>query len=237
MAIGLGTLGFLKGASTTALDSIQQREKDEREEKKLQLLEQMRRETAKYVADYEDLLANQRVDDDLTDEDFTTGKRTLRNRRGEVLGTTDISASDRQKYQMGLDQASLTQEATRANIDQSRASAASSRAYASSLDSKNDKDDEISDADVANELMYRYSDDINEIQRSLAEGDKELGLEGPEANSLSRTQIRRVALEMSRNARTGEQAQEMFLNWLENARTGKIQNKRRQRIATGSLGG
>lgn len=164
MAIGLGTLGFLKGASGVALDSIQQREEEERDARKAEMLEQLRRETAKYLADYEDLLNSKRVDDRLTEEDLVSGRKTFRNSKGEIIGEGIVSQSDREKF-------SLDREATRANIDQSRAAAQYSRSMANRLDREAEEEEEPDESSIdarAQELLYQNKSTVEDLEKYVA---------------------------------------------------------------------
>lgn len=122
-------LGALAGASGQALDALKSRQDEEREKRKMRMLEELRRDTAVYLADYEEQLKSKRVDDKLSSFDPSTKEFVMRNSRGEEIGRrADAGMAEDHDFQKQT--RTLTLDAQRANIDQSRASADSSRASA-----------------------------------------------------------------------------------------------------------
>lgn len=137
MAAGNILAGFVKGFSGVALDQMEQRRLAEAERKKLEMLERLRRETMEEAALLEERLDSKKADDKLSTTDYGTGKKILRNSKGEQIGVLEIPQSERDLYSMelekgelGLQDARLGLDVKRANIEQSRASAETSRAYA-----------------------------------------------------------------------------------------------------------
>lgn len=126
---GIGLLGFLGGASGQALDAMKSRQDDEREDRKLRMLEELRRDTAVFLADYKEKLDQDDVNENASGFDSTTGEYIMRNKEGKELGRRKDPgmAAD---YQFKRDSQALQLDAARANIDQSRASAEASRASA-----------------------------------------------------------------------------------------------------------
>lgn len=172
--------GFVKGASGRMLDQMDERKKNEQEMKKAEMLERLRRETLEYTAELQDKISSKEVDDKLTSNDFSTGKRILRNAKGEKIGELDMTASEMDAYSLereaadlGLEDARLGLDVKRANINQSNAAADTSRAYASrarSLDGgssgkggKKNKDGEIPDM-----LVAEYERAFEELEASGA---------------------------------------------------------------------
>lgn len=167
--------GFVKGFSGRALDQIDQRKKEEQEIKKAEMLERLRRETMEYSVELAERMEKDDVDDKLSSTDFTTGKKVLRNKEGDIIREIDIPKSDMEAYSLertaadlGLEDARLGLDVKRANIDQSRAAAENSRAYAArarrldssdggSRDSKSSNPDEYT---VANELIGKFKTQV-----------------------------------------------------------------------------
>jgi hypothetical protein len=192
----LGILGFLKGASNVALDRLEARDKAEQEIKKEKMLMELRLSTNKELEDYKDLLESKNVDKDLSSTDLTSGKRILRNSKGTIIGEQGLTDTEKTMTQGSLDKLALDQEATRANIDQSKASAEASRASAGysrvaaanygksksgSLDSVNDD----SVGALVNELIKQTSD-----LKAQYVGD------GMDGNSLTPSEYRDLATEV-----------------------------------------
>lgn len=86
--------GFIGGFSKTALAQMQERDQEEKDKRKLLLLQELQKEQS----DYEYNRSLKEVDNQLTQDDFTTGKRTLKNKQGDTIGITDIPQSALQDY-------------------------------------------------------------------------------------------------------------------------------------------
>lgn len=174
MAAGNILAGFVKGFSGQALDQMEERRRLDAELKKAEMLERLRRETATEVALLQDKLDSAKADDKLSTTDYTTGQRTLRNEKGEQIGVLEIPQSERELYdlelrdkQLGLEGSALDLDVKRANINQSNAAAATSRAYAQRarrLDSS-DKDD---DKDENKMLVAEYERAFEELESAGA---------------------------------------------------------------------
>jgi hypothetical protein len=221
----VGVLGFLKGASNIALDRLEARDKAEQEIKKAKMLEELRLSTNKELEDYKDLLESKNVDEDQSSIDLAGGKRILRNKKGETIGERGLTDTERSATQGSLDKLALDQEATRANIEQSKASAEASRAsagysrvaaanYGKSKSGGLDAED-ATDMDIANELLYRYKNEVTETAKT---------------GNVSQPAIRQAAIAIVENSKTGEDAQRSFLEWLNRYRTGRAKTDQRARL-------
>lgn len=109
-------LGFIKGASGEALDSLHRREQADEELRKQQLLEKLRLETEQEMAVFRDKLDAGKVDAQLSSDDYTGGKRILRNNRGEQIGSVDLTDDEKNTHKMALDKENLGMENTRSEI-------------------------------------------------------------------------------------------------------------------------
>lgn len=94
-------LGFLKGAATSGLDRLEKREEFERDRKKEELLAKVRLETAKDLANYEDLLASKKGSKEFSSPDYNSGKYTIRNSKGETVSERDLTQSEKDEYATG----------------------------------------------------------------------------------------------------------------------------------------
>jgi hypothetical protein len=127
--MGIASKGFLAGASGQALDFMKSRQDDERELRKTKMLQELRRDTAVFLADYKEKLDEGKVDKDLSGFDSSTGEYVSRDNRGREVGRrADPGMAQDLDYKRKMQ--GLQLDAQRANIDQSRASAEASRASA-----------------------------------------------------------------------------------------------------------
>lgn len=125
--------GFTQGAAGYAANAIQQREADDRAFKKQQLLEQLRAETNKDLARYEDFLRSKRGDKDMSGadgNDFVT-----RNDRGDEISRRSLSEDElaardytKLKRQSDLDSTQADIDYKRGRLDVDRAQLDESRA-------------------------------------------------------------------------------------------------------------
>lgn len=102
--------GFVSGASKYGLDQLSRQQEEEREIRKLKLLEQLRKDTAKEMAEFQDQLNRKKPDKDMSTDDLTTGKRTLRNEYGEEVGSLDLPASVLEQYKAKAEEAALDRQ-------------------------------------------------------------------------------------------------------------------------------
>lgn len=94
--MGIGTLGFLSGASKTALSSIEAREENDRKKKLAEDLEKLRREGEKIARDDAKAEKAKEVDDKLSTADYEKGVVTLRNSQGTVIGERPLTSAERE---------------------------------------------------------------------------------------------------------------------------------------------
>lgn len=117
-------LGFLRGAAATGLDRIDAREEEERYNRKAQLLERLRMDTQKELADYEDLLASGKGDKNFSGADEGRGKFINRNNKGDTISERDLTANELAELKAGRDKDSLDAEWKREQIAASKAQTA-----------------------------------------------------------------------------------------------------------------
>lgn len=108
--------GFVKGFSGTMLDDMKAREEAERQEKRDRMLEQLRRETAEEMLILQEKFDKRKVDKDLSEEDFTSGERIMRNEYGEEIGRSALPQSALQDRELGLTKERLGIENLRSTI-------------------------------------------------------------------------------------------------------------------------
>lgn len=217
---------FIAGFANATLDSIQKREAYERDLQKARMLEELRTSQAKELADYQELLDRKKVSKDLTEADYTTGKRTLRNAYGEKVGELEITPGEILEYEQDKTKQELELENIRSTIESRARDDArqdrSTNAYISSLGRSGDGkkgldaigDDDVPVMETANELMYRYKSEASEAVKS---------------GNISESAIRMAAIEIVRNSKDGDAAQRSFLQWLNDYRTGRKHTAQRQR--------
>lgn len=213
---------FIAGFANATLDSIQKREAYERDLQKARMLEELRTSQAKELADYQELLDRKKVSKDLTEADYTTGKRTLRNAYGEKVGELEITPGEILEYEQDKTKQELELENIRSTIESRARDDArqdrSTNAYIGSLDRQGKKggidDEDVTDMDRANELLYRYKSEASEAAKS---------------GNISESAIRMAAIEIIRNSKDGDAAQRSFLQWLNDYRTGRKHTAQRQR--------
>ena len=181
-------LGFLKGAATSGLDRLEKRDEAERELRKEKLLQQVRLETQKDLADYEDLLNSKKVSKDLSSPDYGSGKYNMRNSKGEDIGSRDLTQSEiddynrsNEKEKLGLDkirgeiedrqvdnarQERLTNAqigSYNASADSSRASAEATRKAARGLDGATGGQNESGSYNVGSEIMRANEKTVQDV--------------------------------------------------------------------------
>lgn len=104
--------GGVKGFADKKVEYLDAREEEEREKRKAKFLEQLRLDTAKQVADYQEAIAAARPDEKMSTVDYTTGEYISRDRDGNEKTRrklTDAELEDRKngqrKTQLDLDYA------------------------------------------------------------------------------------------------------------------------------------
>jgi hypothetical protein len=144
---------------------------------------------------------------------MVSGRRTFRNSKGEVIGEGSVSQSEREKF-------SLDREATRANIDQSRAAAQYSRSMANKLD-RDDEEEEQEDSSIdarAQELLYQNQSTVKDLEKYIA----------PEV--INKMAIEVVAQAAARRARGSD----VSLQDIWNGAVSRIRQNRKKALDAGS---
>jgi len=224
----LGMLGFISGASKQGIAQLDRREEADRDMKKTVFAEQLRRDTAKYMMDLENIQKAGQSDKDNTQIDYERGVKILKNNKGETIREVPLTAAEKEDRTMAkraLDADTSVKEQTAkykglesmANIEQSRASAAASyasaensRASASatrSLDGAG-KDSITTAADVGKEMRYRYKSTADDL---LKQGVPSVAIDAAgiraaeiaKERKLSKTQTEAVYLQALESLRRG----------------------------------
>lgn len=164
--------GFVKGFSGTALDSMQNRQADEAETKKLRILEQLRKDTEKEMAVFREGLPSAQMNRKATQASIDNTRHTMLDRDRDFAAKRDDEAFDR-----GM------QEREFASNDRYR------QAGIRSLDRSNQpKDsDKMSNSELAKELLYQN----DKLVTSALEAN----------NDLTRDEVEEIAYHVMLNAR------------------------------------
>lgn len=202
--------GAVKGVSKYGLDQIEQRQEEEREVRKAKLLNDLRMSTEKELSTFQYDLKKGEADKNFSsaDEDFYI----LRNSRGEEVGKRALTAAEKRERALSLDKDQLEVENIRSQIgSRARDDARQDRytnASIANMDAAKKAASEAGtdDADIANELLYRYSKEATETVKS---------------GNISQSALRAAAIDIAKNARTGSEAQEQFLKFMNRYRTGR----------------
>lgn len=177
---------FVQGFTGDVRNSIEKREEAERERKKSVFLEELRRDTYKWQAEYDAARAKSQSDKNMTQYDYDRGVKILKNSDGDTLREIpltkyEIETADTERRsgraKLALDEtkaayagreAEMGLARDRAAIEASRASAESSRASAQAtrrgLSSVGGDDDVFGNSGAAKverrvqELLYRNQD-------------------------------------------------------------------------------
>lgn len=120
-------LGFVKGAATTGLDRLEKRDEAERQLRKEKLLQQVRLETQKDLADYEDLLNSKKVSKDLSSPDYESGTYKMRNSKGEDIGSRALTDSEINENKLNQEKDQLALDNVRSQIEDRKADQAYKR--------------------------------------------------------------------------------------------------------------
>ena len=108
--------GFVSGAAKYGLDQINRNEEEDRDIRKMQILEQLRRDTEKEMAEFRDQLSRNKVDKSMSTDDYSSGKRTLRNEYGEDIGEVTLPTSAVQDYKDSKEEQGLDRQYKQAQI-------------------------------------------------------------------------------------------------------------------------
>lgn len=119
--MGVGTLGFLKGFSSTQLDSIDKREEAQREKDKVEMLERLRREGEQIAFNREQADRDAAVDDKLTQYDYANGTVTFFNGKNKELSKRPMTQAELDAYKAKEELEKLTLEGKRLDNDNTRA--------------------------------------------------------------------------------------------------------------------
>lgn len=111
--------GFTKGVAGYGLQALQKNQDEEREMRKIKLLEQLRKDTEKEMLEFREQLNKRKPDPRMSTDDLTTGKRTLRNEYGEDIGAVDLPKSALEDYAM--DKSYKTKQIENMDADNRRA--------------------------------------------------------------------------------------------------------------------
>jgi len=99
--------GFLKGMTDYGVRQMDRAAEDKRQMQKALLLEQLRKDTEKEMALFREELNKKKVDKSMSTDDYTSGKRTLRNEYGDELGSVDLPSSAVESYKAEQEDRSL----------------------------------------------------------------------------------------------------------------------------------
>lgn len=133
--MGVGWLGFAKGASKAGLDAIVAREEEDSRKKLAELQEKLRRETSEIEFKRDVRREIDREERALTKPkdnvfDPVTSKVRILDSMGRQVGERDATQAERDKYNLDMESERLGLDVKRANIRQSDAAAAASLASA-----------------------------------------------------------------------------------------------------------
>lgn len=209
--LGRIVAGAVGGIADYGLDQLKSRQDEEREVRKAKLLEDLRAQTAERLATFEDNLRRKQGDKSFSAAEGNSF--VIRNNRGEEVNRRALTEEEKRMRDLGIKKEELgitnleSQIASRARDDarQDRVATASIAASNRAGSSANDPSS-ISNTSIANELFYRYKDEVEETVKS---------------GNISQSALRAAAIDIAANSRTGEDAESSFLTFLNNYRTGR----------------
>lgn len=216
--MGIGTLGFLKGASSQMLSSLEARDKAELEVKKQDKLDQLREDriqqremkeavtfqTEKTPTGYDRVGYNKQGGEVIrraANAPEVDAQKQSEEDRGWILKERDMKEKD-----FKGDESERAQRMRLAAASDARA-ARSSTAGAGAGGSADGSDPDDPDAinfDRAKELRYRYSDEITNAVRK---------------GKISQEAVTAASIALAREARSGSEMQQKFLEFLNRYRT------------------
>lgn len=212
--------GFVGGIADYGLDQLKSRQDEEREVRKAKLLEDLRASTAERLASFEDKLRQQRGDKQFSGAEGD--EFVVRNDRGNEVNRRALSDEEKRQRDMALEQDRLALDNVRSQISsRNRDDARQDRVAASTIaaNSRRGSSDtaesgSLNNTSIANELFYRYKDEVEETVKS---------------GNISQSALRAAAIDIASNSRTGEDAENSFLQFLNNYRTGRKKTAQAQR--------
>lgn len=190
--------GFVKGFSDTALDSLQLREQQEAETKKIKLLDQLRRDTIKYEAELMDSFERRKPSKDLSENDYASGVRINRNEYGEEIGRIPLSESALEDREFAVRTAELDIANVESQISSRNRDDARQERYTNAAIANMDKVDEKG---VAMSQYNRTFEDLSSLinPTALARG-KERFWDGVNNRGWNKAQQKRFLDEYYRRA-------------------------------------
>lgn len=195
--MSLAGYAFVQGFTGDVRNSIEKREEAERDRKKSQFLEQLRRDTYKWQAEYDAARAKSQSDKNMTQFDYDKGVKILKNSDGDTIREVPLTKSEIDAYRLDRrgTEAKLTVDETKAKyadrlgqldiaqaeaqIESSRASAANSRASAAATRHALSSADGVFGTSGAAKAERRVQEILSRNE-DIAEGLKAAGI--PEEN-------------------------------------------------------
>lgn len=108
---------FIKGAADEGLDGLRERRRADAEIKKAKLLEQLRVETAKDLENFKLEIERKKVDKSQTQYDLGQGKKKLYNDEGTLIGTADMTDTEKSEFSNKAEKDKLDAENIRSQIE------------------------------------------------------------------------------------------------------------------------
>ena len=147
----------------------------------------------------------------------------VRNDRGNEVNRRALTAEEKKARDMGLRQDQLaldnieSQIASRARDDARQDRVATSTIAANDRSNRDDGDSPsgaVNDSNVANELFFRYKDEVTETVNS---------------GNISRGALRAAAVDLAANSRTGQEAEQKFIEFMNRYRSGRAKTQQANR--------
>lgn len=212
--------GFVGGVADYGLDQLKSRQDEEREVRKAKLLEDLRASTAERLAQFEDKLRQQRGDKQFSGAEGD--EFVVRNDRGNEVNRRALSEEEKRARDLSLrgDELSVknleSQIASRARDDARQDRVAASTIAANSRRGSSDTAESgaLSNTSIANELFYRYKDEVTETVNS---------------GNISRGALRAAAVDLAANSRTGQEAEQKFIEFMNRYRSGRAKTHQANR--------
>lgn len=214
--------GFVGGVADYGLDQLKSRQDEEREVRKAKLLEDLRASTAERLASFEDKLRQQRGDKQFSGAEGD--EFIVRNDRGVEVNRRALTAEEKKVRDLSLKSDELgvrnieSQIASRARDDARQDRVAASTIAANSRRGSEDGGDSpsgaVNDSNVANELFFRYKDEVTETVNS---------------GNISRGALRAAAVDLAANSRTGQEAEQKFIEFMNRYRSGRAKTEQANR--------
>lgn len=200
-------LGFLKGFADTAKSGIEARQAEEAERRKLELLEQLRRDTIKYQFELGEESDKKKVSDKLSSVDMTTRERIFRNANGEEIRRVPLTETELKSMELDMRKGELDIANTESMIaDRSLDNARSDRLTAAQIDSYNRSGrDDSTTGDKGNKILFKEAEaafsNLHDIVHPAVIADfKAKFMEGINSKGWSPSQQRIFLQEMQRRA-------------------------------------